>query len=436
MIYPDQTNTWATINIKLLKKIIFIIFFVMLISTPFAYKDAKILLLVLLLFSALANFKNYISVPIKKELLLVFTFFIATNCFFILTGVFNDNIGVWPTYPVNFIWPILYFIIFLDARFYIDYEDILFLFKVSISIICMYVLIFYLSIFFGFTFPINENLIRLSFDPKDPIATENQIVMPAANSLFYLVPFFMSYVLLSKEKIKSNYIFLFIGFLISIATGRRALILLTMASPFMILAIFFILPHRKKSIKKSILKKIFIVFIVLSIASVILEKSKIIDVSFLINKTVTYFVPKEGVLQAGALTRDIQSKALLDQWEQKPLLGFGFGATCVNYKSSYEIPWAYELSYVSKLMNSGIIGLSIYFFYLFYLIFSQVPFLRVNYFFYLANMAGFLSIIIANASNPYLDSFEYMWMIYFQVLFIWIGQKHRVDNSFNRFSTF
>jgi len=403
----------------------------MLISMPFAYKDFKISLLVLLLLFAIVNIRNYLTTSINKNLLFVFSFLIVTNCLFILIGIFNNNIGAWPTLPVNLIWPILYFIILLDARFYIDFKEVVLIYKISLTIILLYILFFYSNIFFGFPILINENLIRLSFDPNNPIATANQISMPAATSLFFLVPFFMSNVLISKEKKLSDYIFLFFGVIISLATGRRALILLIFFSPLMILILSFVLPYRKKSIINRIIKKILIISILLSIVIVILEKNKIIDVTFLINKTVSYYIPSKSGLEVGAIIRDTQKNALIDKWRRKPFLGFGYGASVNDYIRNQKTPWAYELSYVAKLMNIGIIGMSIYLFFISFLVLKLSVRLKNNYIFYLSSITSFITVLIANSSNPYLDSFEYMWMIYFQILFILIGEKFVIKSIYS-----
>ncbi len=123
------------INMRIVKKTIFIVFFTMLIALPFSYKEVKISLLIILIGFALINVRNYIITPIKKDMVYVFVFFITTNLIFSFMGVVNNNIGVWATFPLNVLWPIVYFCIFLDARFYLDFKDFEFLFKLSTAII-------------------------------------------------------------------------------------------------------------------------------------------------------------------------------------------------------------------------------------------------------------------------------------------------------------
>jgi hypothetical protein len=421
-----KPNLKMMLSVSAIKKVIFCTFFIMLISLPFAYKEFKIVLLILLLLFALLNANKYLTTVVNKDLLYIFIIFFVANCFFILIGIFNNNIGVFPTLPVNLIWPILYFIILLDARFYIDYKEIVLILKISLTIISIYILIFYLNELVGFPISINSNLVHHSIDYNDSKATANQIAMPAATCLFFLVPFFMTVALLSRENKLSDYIFLFLGVAISLATGRRALILLIVFSPLIIFFLALILPYGKISILNRILKKILIMFFLFSIAVVVLEKNKIIDMTFLVKKTVTFFVPSHSGLEEGAVIRNAQKDALMNKWRQRPLFGFGFGGTANNYIRNPKTPWAYELSYVTKLMNIGIIGMGIYFLYIVFLVLKLSYHLKNNYVFFLSAITGFLTILIANSSNPYLDSFEYMWMIYFQVLFILIAGKDQI----------
>lgn len=397
---------------------------------PFSYKEVKISLIVLLLLFALVNTRNYLSTPINKNILFVFSIYIVTNCLFVLIGILNNNIGVWRTLPVNLIWPILYFIILLDARLYVGLNDIELIFKISLAIIIFYVLIFYSNILFGSSISINQKLIQLNFDPNDSVATAYQIAMPAATSLFFLVPFFISKVLISEKKKLSDYLLLTFGVLISFATGRRALILLTIFSPLMILMLSFVLPYRNKVIINRVLKMFLIIFLLMSVVVAILEKNKIIDTTFIINKTITYFIPSKSGLENGAIIRNAQKNALIDKWKQRPILGFGYGASVENYIRNEKTSWAYELTYIAKLMNTGIIGVSIYLFFISFLFINLFFRLKDDYVFYLSSIAGFIAVLVANGSNPYLDSFEYMWMIYFQIFVILIQPNKDIKSIY------
>ena len=413
----------ATISINNIKKLTFCLFFVILISFPFVYKELKIIILVVLLLFAIGNFRQYVNTPISRNLLFVFSFYILSNCFFIILGIINRNIGVWPTFPVNFLWPVLYLIILFDARFYITINDVDAVFKISFIIILLYIIAYYMHILFGFSNIVNSELVQHSIDYTDRNATKNLIFIPAATSMFFLVPYFMTKVLISKEIKVSDYILLFCGIMISLATGRRALIVLVFASPVMIFFLSIVLPYRSKSVIILLFKKIVIISIILFSAVFILEKNKIIDVKFLITKTVSYFIPTKAGLQVGAIIRDNQQDALIEKWKQRPILGFGYGAITNKSIRNPVTPWSYESTYYAKLMNIGIVGVSIFIFYITYLIWQLSLGMKNNYVFYLASITGFITVLIANSTNPYLDSFEYMWMIYFQVLIILILDK-------------
>lgn len=417
-----------SLNLFLVRKYIFSIFFVLLIAMPFEYKGFKIFLLLLLLSFSFLNIGNILNSKINKSLLFVFIIFIVANIFFLLLGIINNNIGVWKTLPVNLIWHILYFIILLDSRFYIEIKEMDFILKTSFLIISLYIILFYLNFLLEIPEFLSLNFVKIAFDPGNPVATANQIDMPAATCLFFLVPFFIARVLVSREKKLADILYLILGLAISLATGRRALLLLIFVSPVVILILALVLPCRKRSVINRVLKRISIIVLMGSIVVFILEKYDFIDVSFLIKKTVTYFIPAESGLEAGAIIRDAQRSALLEKWKDRPIFGHGYGSVAEGYIRNHRIPWAYELSYVSKLMNIGIIGLSIYLFYIGIILLNLASYSKSNYVFYLSSITGFITILIANSTNPYLDSFEYMWMIYFQVLLVLIGPKMMTEN--------
>jgi len=123
------------------------------------------------------------------------------------------------------------------------------------------------------------------------------------------------------------------------------------------------------------------------------------------------------------IERANQLVSLLEGIYQAPLFGHGAGASA-SYIRSVEQPWAYELSYVAFVFQYGVLGLILYFSGLLYIIINMLKMsqdlslhkeCRV---FLISFMIGLVSFLIANATNPYLAKFDYMWIIFIPVMLI------------------
>lgn len=117
--------------------------------------------------------------------------------------------------------------------------------------------------------------------------------------------------------------------------------------------------------------------------------------------------------------RTEQADRLLTAWQQSPFLGRGLGATIEGYARSQARPWNFELQYHLILFQFGIIG-SLIVLAAFVLGVRAVlkagkarpdlvPVLLVS-------SAAALGMIVANATNPYLQAPGHMWAIWLPLL--------------------
>lgn len=115
-----------------------------------------------------------------------------------------------------------------------------------------------------------------------------------------------------------------------------------------------------------------------------------------------------------------QSRELLDAWSRSPLFGEGLGAVLPNgYKRSIERPWNFELQYHLMAYQFGLIGIVILLLAL-GLAVSAVsesarlhPELRSTL---TVSCAAAVGMLIANATNPYLQAPGHMWAIWLPLL--------------------
>jgi hypothetical protein len=122
-----------------------------------------------------------------------------------------------------------------------------------------------------------------------------------------------------------------------------------------------------------------------------------------------------------AMSRRDQLMALLNGWAEHPLLGSGHGAPAPGVIRSVAMPWAYELSYVALLYHTGAVGFAVYALGAAWIGvmchriarsgWPDAPSL-------MAVFVGSTSFVIANATNPYLEKYDYIWIIFLPLAFI------------------
>ena len=123
------------------------------------------------------------------------------------------------------------------------------------------------------------------------------------------------------------------------------------------------------------------------------------------------------------ILRRLQFDSLVEGISGSPLVGQGLGAAA-SYSRSDEQPWSYELSYVALVFNFGLVGFLLFAAGIVFLLarlarlaaLSWLPETeRLSALCYLAGLTAFL---IANATNPYLAKFDYMWTLFVPLGFI------------------
>lgn len=122
-----------------------------------------------------------------------------------------------------------------------------------------------------------------------------------------------------------------------------------------------------------------------------------------------------------AAVRGEQFFALLDAWADAPLFGWGYGTTAPGSLRSVEFPWAYELSYLSLLFHTGLVGVALYGGAVVWLyanalraIRSGEPAMRPLF----PILVGTTCFLIANATNPYLEKYDYLWVIFLPLMYV------------------
>jgi len=154
----------------------------------------------------------------------------------------------------------------------------------------------------------------------------------------------------------------------------------------------------------------------ISISSYILQ----LDISLLLDRLSAGF-DFDNPTNESAYRRNEQFHALIDGWLENPLIGAGHGAAAIDNKNLEEMQWAYELSYLALLFQVGIIGFLVYLISIIWMIIKLIQKLKKNQEYsiiILPILVGLICFLIANATNPYLLKFDYLWVIFLPLAYL------------------
>lgn len=206
----------------------------------------------------------------------------------------------------------------------------------------------------------------------------------------------------------------------AVVSSRTAVVLVIGLAPVIALALVLLLRHRDPY--RRVGRKSQLLWAGGSIVAVIVlllswpRLSSWGPVANVVDSIASFF----GVVSAnGEANQDIRSDQawhLVRAWQADPILGSGFGAIPLDYARTSERPWVLELQYHLLLFNVGLVGITI----CLVIIVTGLLFLRQ------ASArrpdlvptlvvagTGAMAMLIANATNPYLQAPGHQWAVFF-----------------------
>ncbi len=402
-----------------------LLFFLMLFSP--AYNVAfKIILIAILLVSVITSRIFFNKLNVTSEVLLWYILFVFHGIFFSLIGFIHANNETYILHAAtyNIIWPVLYLIFTIGIYKKSSLHFLARIIVIANVLVSLY-LIFSTLTLFGLIPKIpfvSFEMARIDFDPTAGLLKTQT---PSVVTLLFSTPFVIALALTDTEN-KSGFKkwFLHVAITVSIiailTTARRALILNIFLG--LLLTCFFAFSAKainRKKFKGNLFRMLFIGIAFLTALLITVQKLGLIDVSLVYEKFISAFASKENVADVSTSIRYDQFDLLIKSWLQNPLLGKGHGAVSQYIVRSNQFPWEYELSYVALLFQTGIIGVLIYLGLLFWPIYKGWRLLkRVNNeaaILIISAIVGSSCFLIANATNPYLISYDYMWALFFPI---------------------
>lgn len=409
----------------------YVLFFTsMFVPTAYvAYRGALLVcVLAIVIFAGLWRFGNF---RLHSSVLLWTLFLAVAGLAFSLYGVALAAPGAIPMLTVYFVWPIV-FTFMIGAITRVEHaENLARVMVYALIAISVYSLSYILN-----TFGVLPNALYIELDlgqymNKNLFGGFIVYWMPSVASLIFLVPFVIA-MALNARRIGSPIgrfplaLSVTIGVLVAVLTGKKAVWVTLMAAP--LIALFFIW-MQPSHLEKKALSRIGILYAgtaalaVGVILYVLVESSIRLDVSKMLHFLERGFDFTEAATEGGnvsAAARTEQYVALMDGWRGSPYFGNGLGAVATVIRSGI-YAWAYELSYVSLLFQTGVVGVAIYAAAIGWVYWRGIRIVKAGgrvAAIMLPTLVGLTCFLMANATNPYLAKFDYMWVIFFPVALI------------------
>lgn len=196
-------------------------------------------------------------------------------------------------------------------------------------------------------------------------------------------------------------------------SGRRALWVVAACSPLII----YLLSRISGLANPFRLKFVLVMFLAIAVGAGLGATIFNINFEMMFTDLLSGFDFNDASNESASVRGD-QFRALFSGWQEAPLWGFGHGSfSPLSIRDNNE-PWAYELSYMSLLFQVGLIGFLIYTAALVWMYVKSIMIMRNQpeaASLLLPLLVGLTGFLIANATNPYLAKFDYLWVIFLPV---------------------
>lgn len=377
---------------------------------------------VLLVVAALKMFVRG-RVPIRRGFV-IWTLLLCVVAFlFFLYGALVNLPNAWHEGQVYFLWPAIYLVL---LSLVVTEDALLVVYRVMIfsSIyIGVYGLIYSMQQF-GLI-PAYKIVNLLSFGDIQGVGLHGdymQVLIAGLNSLPFLFPFVLTLLFVSYNSptrpVGRKWLWLSLGLQLALIliSGRRALWVVVIASP----VLLYLLRVTHVGVRFNFRVFGYSVlgiglFVTLSIGLSSLNWG--FDISNVWGVFSKAFDFSAGAGESNVIRAD-QLHVLLTGWESSPVFGYGFGTHPAALIRSVTDPWSYELFYLALLYHVGLVGVAIYVVAVLWLLKTAVHTARAvigaNWF-VLPCVMGLLGTLIATTTNPYLDRFDGLWMVFVPV---------------------
>lgn len=410
--------------------------FFMMLFVPTAYQLPKAILLALLLGMIVSRGLNCGRLFLHSTVHLWTLFFVVVGLVFILRGVLNDAPGALNVATVYVLWPIVYTFLITGVTDENVMSRLLGVMVIATFAITLYSLSFILNssgwLSDSFYIPLYE------IEKQGILFYEGtmELSVVSMSSFLFLIPLLAATLLTWPKNMELPvprflfWIALSFGLVVVMLSGRRALQLVVVLSPVITIIFRCFLPKRDQRVSRNYSFVKTFAGIITVLIGLLIYLNAVYDFS-LQNTLELYNAGFDFAGDRSASARADQFIALLSGWAENPLIGAGHGATAAVLRSSTH-PWAYELSYVALLFHVGLLGVLAYTAGVIWIYWMGIRVIRSGDklgVYMLPVLVGMSCFLIGNATNPYLEKYDYMWVIFLPVALVnlWLLRKKRAS---------
>jgi hypothetical protein len=402
----------------------YVLFFMMLF-VPTAYQEVKACLLLLVVGMISVGVLQRDRLTLHPVVLLWVLFLATVGLAFMLLGLANGTPGALRVGTVYVLWPLVYSLMVAGTaheKVLRELSRILVAATIAIGL-------------YGMSYILHAagwlpDFLYIPIDQGQEIGFYQGFVefrLYAISSLLFLVPFLVAALLTwpADQTIPVSRLGLWVAFIagsmLTLLTGRRALLLVIGLSPLVALIFRAFLPLSEKQRQRTLVIRFFTSGGLALIGLVsYLNFISGFDVLAVVDMFVTGF-DFTGAGDIGASERSEQFVAMLQAWPDHLWFGFGHGASVPGSIRASDMPWAYELSYMALLFHTGILGFLAYTAGVVWIFWMGVRIIRFGNelsLYMVPILVGTACFLIANATNPYLEKYDYLWVIFLPVAYI------------------
>lgn len=226
--------------------------------------------------------------------------------------------------------------------------------------------------------------------------------------LTFIVPYLLSRLFSGGRK--DRYAHIFFGLVVAVVSAvlasRRAVLLLLLITPLLALVVTVLAGRLELKQQRRFTQFYFILLLAVGVVSWMAFYWGFDFLDGFMARVLSAFTTDPEA------PRPLQHAALMAGFSDSYFLGSGFGGLIPVIRSD-ERPWTFELTYSRLLFNAGLLGVSLLMlFFSAYLFLTLRKIRRSNHpSIHVSLLTGFLAVLIASASNPYLSSFDFLFAL-------------------------
>jgi hypothetical protein len=399
----------------------YLLFFLMLFL-PTSYNPIKGALLAFVLAGILTSVLATGRVGLDRRVLVASLAYAALGAFFILRGHAAGAPGALQMFNVYVTWPLVYTVLVAGASspgVLRGLVRVLVIAAIAVAAHCVIYVLWAAGVWPDSLYYALDQGQIIGFYP-----THVEFNLYSVSTLLFVVPFVIGALICfpdPTEPVRRRTLWLSAGatLLTVLLTGRRALLVLVPLSPIVGLVFrSWLSPETKWASRRLVRHALWGALALGTILVIVIASLGGLAPAGFVDMVATGF---QFDTDPVAMLRRDQSLALVKGWLEAPLLGSGHGMPAPDVIRSEETPWAYELTYLAMLYHTGVVGTLAYASGLAWIGamsyriarsgWSEAPAL-------MATLSGTVIFLAANATNPYLEKYDYVWVIFLPVAFV------------------